>query len=115
MSAIGKQSVSLVIFDLDNTLWDWLGIWYASFTTLLDAVAAQSGVDPILLKRQFKAIHQKYGTAEYSYAIEELPALRAKHGDDADLREMYDGARGHARGSTPAVDAIPPSSRRSSA
>jgi FMN phosphatase YigB (HAD superfamily) len=87
-----KQTVSLVIFDLDNTLWDWVGIWYASFSTLLENVAAISDLEPELLKREFKAIHQKYGTAEYSYAIEELPCLRAKHGDDANLRALYNAA-----------------------
>lgn len=92
MSQQSKQTVSLVIFDLDNTLWDWVGIWHAAFSTLLEKVAAISELEPLLLKREFKAIHQKYGTAEYSYAIEELPALRAKHGDEANLRDLYDAA-----------------------
>lgn len=39
-----KKPVSLVIFDLDNTLWDWVKIWGRSFDAMLQSVASQSGV-----------------------------------------------------------------------
>ena len=34
---------SVVITDLDNTLFDWFEIWYQSFTALLDCLAKDSG------------------------------------------------------------------------
>ena len=30
------KPTSVVIMDLDDTLWDWVGIWHASFTAMLD-------------------------------------------------------------------------------
>jgi hypothetical protein len=39
-----QQTVSVVITDLDDTLWDWVGIWYAGFSALIDTLVETSGV-----------------------------------------------------------------------
>jgi phosphoglycolate phosphatase len=86
-----KQPISLVIFDLDNTLWDWVQIWYASFSAMLNRLAADSGVPMEDLKEEFHFIHKQHGTAEYAFSIEERPSLCAKH-PGQDLRRLYAGA-----------------------
>jgi phosphoglycolate phosphatase-like HAD superfamily hydrolase len=30
------KRVRAVIMDLDDTLWDWVGMWYQSFNAMLD-------------------------------------------------------------------------------
>jgi FMN phosphatase YigB (HAD superfamily) len=82
-----KHRVSLLITDLDNTLFDWVGIWYKSFKALLDRLVRQSHVSREILLREFKAVHERYGTSEYSFSIQELPTLRTKYaGEDLTLR-----------------------------
>jgi HAD superfamily hydrolase (TIGR01549 family) len=86
-----RQRVSLCVLDLDNTLWDWVEIWYQAFSVKLRKVAEISGIPEDILKAEFKKVHQKYGTTEYPFAIEELPSLQKKHPGD-DIRALYDEA-----------------------
>ena len=83
-----KKKISVVITDLDNTLFDWFDIWYYPFSAMLDKLVADSGVSREALLREVKAVHEKHGTAEYAFLIEELPLLRAKHPAE-NLVEVY--------------------------
>lgn len=74
-----KKEVTVLITDLDDTLYDWVDIWYHSFNAMLNKIAEKSSLDKEILKRDFKSIFQKYHTSEYSFAIEELPSLLQKH------------------------------------
>jgi len=65
-----------LITDLDNTLFDWADLWYKCFSAMLDEIVRISGVRREILIPEIRAIHQKYGTSEYSFLIEELPSLR---------------------------------------
>ena len=58
---------------------------------MLERLVRDSGVEQEILECQFKRIHQKYGTSEYSNSVEELPALQAMHPGE-DLRKIYSGA-----------------------
>ena len=92
-----RPTVSLLVTDLDNTLWDWFEIWYRSFSALLDGVVAISGIPQADLEPEIRKIHQRRGTSEYSYLIGELPPLLALHGADADLQVIYADAINAAR------------------
>ena len=39
------QRITTVILDLDNTLFDWVDVWYKSFSAMLEELAKASGVD----------------------------------------------------------------------
>jgi phosphoglycolate phosphatase-like HAD superfamily hydrolase len=69
------KSVSVVITDMDNTLYDWFEMWYASFSTLLNGLAHKSGIDQSVLEKEIRKIHQRHGTSEYAFLIQELPML----------------------------------------
>lgn len=86
-----KKTVSVVITDLDNTLFDWVNIWHVSFKAMLDRLARDSGIGEDILKTEFKKIHEKYGTSEYAFSIEELPSLRTKYAGE-DLAKKFRGA-----------------------
>lgn len=65
----------LLVTDLDNTLWDWFAAWHASFSAMLDRLTEISGVPADVLEPQIRAVHQARGTAEYSFLLDEVPAL----------------------------------------
>jgi FMN phosphatase YigB (HAD superfamily) len=75
-----KQPVSLIVTDLDNTLFDWVGVWHASFSALLNGISAISGIPTEKLVPEIQQIHQNYGTSEYAFLIDEIPSLRQKYG-----------------------------------
>lgn len=72
---------TVLITDLDNTLFDWFNVWYNSFNAMLNKVAEISGINKDALIEQIRPIHQKYGTAEYSFVLESIPLLQEKYGD----------------------------------
>jgi FMN phosphatase YigB (HAD superfamily) len=82
------RQISVVVTDLDNTLFDWFEIWYGPFAAMLDRLSADSGVPREVLIREFKEVYSRYGTTEYAFAIEELPSLRSKHPGE-DLATVY--------------------------
>jgi phosphoglycolate phosphatase-like HAD superfamily hydrolase len=86
-----KQTITVLITDLDNTLFDWVDIWYKSFKAMLDQLVVESGVSEDLLLREFKTVHEKHGTSEYAFSIEELPSLQKKYPDE-DLAKRFEGA-----------------------
>lgn len=92
MTTNSRTEVSLLVMDLDNTAWDWFKAWHASFGPMLERLAAQSGVAQEQLEREIRQVHQRRGTAEYSYLLAELPSLQRLHGEDADLLAEYNDA-----------------------
>jgi phosphoglycolate phosphatase-like HAD superfamily hydrolase len=80
--------IRVLITDLDNTLFDWLGFWHASFSAMLRRIEMDSGVPSTILRREFREVHQRHGTVEYAFSIEELPSLQRLH-PGADLRAQY--------------------------
>jgi phosphoglycolate phosphatase len=74
-----RSAVTVLVTDMDNTLFDWLGMWEAAFGAMLERLTADSGVPRETLEQEFFALHQRHGTTEYAFAIQELPSLRARH------------------------------------
>jgi FMN phosphatase YigB (HAD superfamily) len=86
-----KHEISLVITDLDNTLYDWVQMWYSSFNAMLKELVQTSGVPREILEREIQSVFQKHGTSEYAFLIGELPSLIALHPSE-DLTEIYKDA-----------------------
>src|SRR5678815_2102577 len=97
--APARRRITAVVTDVDNTLYDWMAMWSPAFGGMLARLAADSGVPREALEREFRALHQRHGTTEYAFAIQELPSLRAQHpGEDLVARyaaaiEQYRTAR----------------------
>lgn len=73
---------NLLITDVDNTLFDWVDIWYRSFRAMLDEVCSISGLEEHALYPSIRYIHQVYQTSEYAFLLEEIPELKLKYGDN---------------------------------
>src|SRR5271166_2101880 len=65
-----------LITDLDNTLFDWVELWISCFSAMLDGIVEISWIPREQLIPEIAAIHQRYGTSEYSFLIEEIPSLK---------------------------------------
>jgi len=74
-----SKNISIIITDLDNTLWDWVDLWYKSFRAMLNEIIRISNLDENLLIDEIRKIHQTHKTSEYAFLIEEIPSLIAKH------------------------------------
>jgi len=86
-----KQRISVVVTDLDNTLFDWVGIWHKSFTAMVAQLVTESGISEDVLLSEFKKIHEKHRTSEYAFSIQELPSLQ-KQFPRQNLVERFKGA-----------------------
>jgi HAD superfamily hydrolase (TIGR01549 family) len=86
-----NERKTTLITDFDNTLYDWFHTWYRSFGAMLAEIERISGVPRNALISEIRLIHQKYGTSEYSFLIEELPALKHKFPNE-DLMLVFDSA-----------------------
>ena len=86
-----KKRVSVAVLDVDNTLFDWFRLWFASFGAMLDVLVDRSGIDRQQLTSDFRLVHQRHRTSEYAFSISELSSLRAKH-PDADPKDLYQDA-----------------------
>lgn len=70
-----KNIKKCVITDLDDTLWDWLEMWYNSFEPFIKTISTSFNIDFEVLEKDFKNLHQKYHTSEISFAFHELKTL----------------------------------------
>ncbi|WP_254526721.1 MULTISPECIES: HAD family hydrolase [unclassified Sphingobacterium] len=80
-----QKRVNFVVTDLDDTIWDWLNMWHNSFSPYLNRISAEFNLDITELKNDFKQLHQKYGTTEASFIIDDLKQLNELH-----LKKIYE-------------------------
>lgn len=67
--------IKLLITDLDDTLYSWIGFFIPAFYDMVDELAAITGLDRGTILREYKAVHQKKGSVEYPYAALLLPSI----------------------------------------
>lgn len=70
----GAPKTTLIV-DLDNTLFDWVGLWHATFTALMDEVTRLTDYRLEDLESEIRSVHQKHGTSEYAFLLSHLKAL----------------------------------------
>lgn len=82
------RRITTLVTDLDNTLFDWVDIWFRSFTAQVDAVARHTSVPVDTLLTEFKGVHERYGTSEFAFAVLELPSVRSSTADPSEVAEL---------------------------
>jgi FMN phosphatase YigB (HAD superfamily) len=83
---------NVLITDLDNTLFDWFGVWYASNSAMIERICSISGVQKEIILSEMKSIHQKHGTAEYAFLLENLPSLKRLYGEPENIKKVMNDA-----------------------
>jgi phosphoglycolate phosphatase len=81
MAKADKPVRSVLITDVDNTLFDWLHVWHTAFSAMLTELLRLSGLDEEVLLAEIRKVHQRAGTSEYAFLIGELEVLRGPAGD----------------------------------
>jgi FMN phosphatase YigB (HAD superfamily) len=69
------------LLDVDNTLYDWLAFFGPAMRQLCSRLSELSGCTVPELYDEFRAVFSERGTVEYTFALQELPALQRKHPD----------------------------------
>lgn len=84
----------LLITDLDDTLYDWLGFFIPSFYGMVDEIVNITRINRETLLKEFKLIHQHYGSVEYPFAALELPSILNKYNGKSkeEIKVILDGA-----------------------
>ena len=67
--------VSVVIFDMDNTLYDWVSYFVPSIHAMLAEAACLLDVDEDQLRNDLKAVHVAHGNTEQPFALLETQAV----------------------------------------
>ena len=86
-----KDQKSVLITDLDNTLFDWVHLWHCCFSAMVQKVADISQIPLNTLKQEIRVVHRTHGTSEYSFLLEELPSLVAKY-QGQDVTKVFSAA-----------------------
>jgi len=72
--------ISLVISDLDNTVYDWLAAFVPAFYAMVQEAAPLIGVCEPRLLDDLQAVHRMHGDSEHPFALLETKAVREKFG-----------------------------------
>lgn len=64
--------IKLAVFDLDNTLYDWVSYFVPAFGAMVDVLVREQGADEAKLLENLQRVHQAQGTTEYAFALSEL-------------------------------------------
>ena len=86
-----RQKISVIITDLDNTLYDWLTMWYQSFNVFIDRLEQDSHIPKNILIPEIRDIHQKHGTVEYEHLLRDIPSLQEKFKGE-DLEKKFESS-----------------------
>jgi FMN phosphatase YigB (HAD superfamily) len=84
----------LLVTDLDNTLYDWVGFFGPAFSAMVDALVELLHVDREQLLDEFKDVAGLVGSLEHPYAAFELASVRLRYprATPAELKEALDPA-----------------------
>lgn len=67
--------LKLLVTDLDNTLYDWVGYYATAFSAMARELAVLVGVPLDQLLDEFRAVHRRYRNTEQPFAALELPSV----------------------------------------
>lgn len=68
--------IKVLITDLDDTLYSWIGFFIPAFYELVNELAVILNKEPSELLGEYKKVHQDKGSVEYPYATLYLPAVK---------------------------------------
>lgn len=91
---LGVEMKKIIITDLDDTLYDWIGYFIPSFYGMVDKIVKITKINKDILLKEFKLIHQSYGSVEYPFATLELPSILNKYDgkSEEDIKKILGGA-----------------------
>lgn len=88
---MARKAVNTLIIDLDNTIFDWFAVWYASFEPIYSEIIRATGRPPAEIEADIRAVHSQRRTSEYTFLLEEVAALADMRAAD-DVRVRFKDA-----------------------
>jgi phosphoglycolate phosphatase-like HAD superfamily hydrolase len=88
---MSKIDVDTLIVDLDNTLFDWFAVWYASFEPIYELLLRSTSLPAERVEADIRRIHQKRRTSEYTFLINELECVSSTKAS-SDFKDSLDAA-----------------------
>jgi FMN phosphatase YigB (HAD superfamily) len=85
---MSRKSIDTIVLDLDNTLYDWFAVWYASFRPIYDEIIAISGKPIAEVEASIRKVHQARRTSEYTFLMEEIDLLAGERAA-GDIRTRF--------------------------
>jgi phosphoglycolate phosphatase len=79
----------LLVCDLDNTLYDWIGYFVPSFTAMVDAAVDIMGCDREQLLDDLRDVHRRHHDSEHPFALLETATVRTQY-KEMSLAEIGD-------------------------
>jgi phosphoglycolate phosphatase-like HAD superfamily hydrolase len=73
-----SHGVQLLVTDLDNTLYDWVGSFVPAFYAMAEEAANILGVDGETLLDELRAVHQRHGSSEHPFALLETASVETR-------------------------------------
>ena len=73
------KMIRLLITDLDDTLYSWIGFFIPAFYEMVDELAVILKKDKEELLKEYRNVHQEKGSVEYPYATTLLPSVQAAY------------------------------------
>jgi phosphoglycolate phosphatase len=71
---MSKPHIKLLVTDLDNTLYDWVGFFAKAFRAMVDEAVELLAVDRDELLDQIQAVHRRQHDSERPWSLAETPA-----------------------------------------
>lgn len=86
--------IRVVVTDLDDTLYSWLGFFIPAFYAMANKVSDLTNVPLSTLLAEYREVHQKVGSVEYPLATLQLPSVLALYPSSSpeELAELLDPA-----------------------
>lgn len=93
---MSTKVIDTLILDLDNTLFDWFAVWYASFEPIYLQILRVTGREEEEVRADIRKVHQARRTSEYSFLIEEIDSLKDMR-KSGDIRARFHDALEESR------------------
>ena len=74
-----NNTTNAIIFDLDNTLYDWVYYFVHSFEAMVNELTLITGIEKDILLDDFRTVHQKHHNSEHPFAVLELECLGKRY------------------------------------
>lgn len=66
----------LLVCDLDNTLYDWVGYFVSAFYAMIDEIVGMTKYDRERLLDDFREVHRRHNDSEHPFALLETKAMQ---------------------------------------
>lgn len=88
-----KPKITLLVCDLDNTLYDWVTYFASSFGAMVDSAVDRLGLNRELLLSELQEVHRFHRNSEHPFALMEAKCVQSeifsRYGRPVTVADLY--------------------------